>query len=244
VAGAHLTKALNLLPFASAFLCILAGAFAEDPTPIERQPPPIREIEPGVLQIGQVRVNKDARTITFPAKVNLVDGALEYGLVAGQGKTHEALLATEAEPYHLHVAMLLLGITPPKQPVTAPDTIDDAFLQEAPELKGDPIQITVAWPGANGPERWPLEELLLNGITGAVAERGTWLYTGSGFVRGQFQAQADGSIIALVADPGALINNPRKGNRNDDAWSPNKEKLPAVNTAVEITVTIPEKSSP
>ena len=40
---------------------------------------------------------------------------------------------------------------------------------------------------------------------------GSWHYNGSSFHRGRFLASQEGSIIALIPDQSALINNPRPG---------------------------------
>ena len=59
--------------------------------------------------MGQVRLDKNQRTVRFPAAVNQTNGAIEYLIVTSSGKTHESLLRTDAEPYHIQLAFLLLG---------------------------------------------------------------------------------------------------------------------------------------
>ena len=39
---------------------------------------PFREVAPALYQSGSVRVDAKARSVAFPAKVNMVEGALEY----------------------------------------------------------------------------------------------------------------------------------------------------------------------
>ena len=68
-----------------------------------------RFIAPGVLELGLVRLDQNRRSATIPAFVNLKEGVIEYFLVTSWGKTHESVLRTDAEPHHIHVAMLLLG---------------------------------------------------------------------------------------------------------------------------------------
>src|SRR5262247_126086 len=38
----------------------------------------VKEISPGILQLGDVKINKRQRTVSFPAVVNLRHGAMEY----------------------------------------------------------------------------------------------------------------------------------------------------------------------
>ena len=51
---------------------------------------------------------------------------------------------------------------------------------------------------------------------------------------GRFLAQAEGNLVALVTSPTALINNPRKGNDNDQMWNVNEDTTPGESTPVEI----------
>jgi hypothetical protein len=50
----------------------------------------------------------------------------------------------------------------------------------------------------------------------------------------------DGSIISLVTDPVALINNTGPGHDNDLIWEPNAANLPPPGVPVEVTVTLQE----
>ena len=43
--------------------------------------PPVKQIAEGVLDLGGVRVDKNARTVSFPVAVNMNDGNIEYLLV-------------------------------------------------------------------------------------------------------------------------------------------------------------------
>src|SRR5688572_2776003 len=69
----------------------------------------LKEISPGVFEIGSVRLNKQERTVQFPAVINMTNGLVEYFLVSGTGKLHESVLKTETDPAQIHFAMLLLG---------------------------------------------------------------------------------------------------------------------------------------
>jgi hypothetical protein len=51
-------------------------------------------------------------------------------------------------------------------------------------------------------------------------------------------AQREGSIVSLIADPNALVNNPRKDRENDELWILNREAIPAVGTPVQVTFTL------
>src|SRR5687767_10344018 len=66
----------------------------------------------GIFQAGLVRLDKNTRTVTFPAALNLRHETVEYAVVHKFGKTHEGIFTTEARPQDVHVAMLLLGVKP------------------------------------------------------------------------------------------------------------------------------------
>jgi hypothetical protein len=206
-----------------------------------RHPAVKREISPGIFQIGDLRLDKAQRTVTFPGKLNMADGALEYLLVTPGGSTHESLLVTEIQPADLHFAMLLLGakgagLTAPAPEDAPPAQINKEYLQRAPKLKGDDILISVKWKAGEAEKTAAVEDWLMNSKTRKAAPRGPWRYTGSMFKDGKFLAQIEGTFGALVTFPSALINNPREHNDDDTAWEVNTKAVPKVDTPVEIVI--------
>lgn len=190
-------------------------------------------------RIGMVTIDRKSRTISFPARLNMQSGLLEYALVTAKGKAHEALLTTEALPLHVHLAAVLLQIA-------------------RPEGGGEPakVSIEVEWQ-ANGPaRRVPLESLIARakGVAldpvaaraaepaddvpstepGDALEPGPWDYCGSTVRRGALMAAAQGSVISLLKDPDALVCNPRPGNNNDRLHVPGAQLPPAPNFPVVI----------
>lgn len=232
------------MPKLSSLLFLLCTALLLAPVQAQNELPPaspiMREISPGVYEIGQIHLDQKARTVTFPGVLNMNDGNLEYLIVTEQGNTHESLLVSDVTPSDLHFAMLLLGAKgsgahngdmPPAQ-------IDSKYLKTAPKLKGDDINITVRWKVGDTEKSAPVEDWLINTETKKPAERGPWIYNGSTFNEGHFLAQLEGAHAALVTYPAALINNPRKGNDNDQIWMVNTKAVPAVKTPVDIIITL------
>lgn len=177
------------------------------------------------FRIGRVQCDRATKTISFPAKINSREGLVEYALVTTKGKVHEALLATEVSPLHLHLAALLLGMAP-----------------QGETPKPMPISIEVEW-ATNGPaKRLPLEELVTlahespQGKTGSTLARGPWHYQGSMLDAGGFVAERDGSIIALISDSTALAGNPRARGNDDTLHVPNTALLPAKETPVTVSL--------
>ncbi len=208
---------------------------------------PIFDLGNGSYKIGSITIDKNARTVKFPVAVNMTQGLIEYLLVNKKGKVHESLFSTTISPSNLHIAMLLLGVEgDPRSkgevsekdrangvgqgPVTAKQ------LKDAPAFQGDKVLITAAWKAGEKEMNYNVEDLVRNGKEKQSAARGSWIYTGSVLFGGIFAAEAESSIIAMISDVTALINNPRPGHDDDTIWFADPEKIPAKGTSVEITI--------
>ncbi|MDD5349380.1 MAG: YdjY domain-containing protein [Chthoniobacteraceae bacterium] len=225
---------MNSVRWLTAAIC-LSLPFAA----LAQEPPagtPAPEAASGPFTVGKITVDKQAKTVRFPAAVNMVDGTVEYLLVTDKGKTHESLLSTAVSPYHLHIAMLLLGVQPSQEiKELPPEQLTSDSLKAAPELKGDKVDILISWKAGAEAREIRAEEWINNRLTHAPMAEGPWVYTGSSIYQKRFLAQEEGSIIALVTDPVALVNNPRAGRNDDTAWSVRKDKVLPTGTAVEVT---------
>ncbi len=211
--------------------------------------PPVKEIATGVLDVGGVRLDKSARTIRFPAAINMADGIIEYLLVGRGGKTHESLFVTDISPYHLHLAMLLIGAkgNPADSSLERrppPSTISSDYLKNAPELKGDLVEITLQWTAGGKEHTGNVEDFLTNLEQKRPMRHGPWTYNGSMFYHGKFLAQIDMSIAAMVTDPEALINNRQPGHDNDQIWAVDPARTPRVGTPVQLTIHLEDKKTP
>jgi hypothetical protein len=230
------------LAFPGLGICVAQTPPKPDSTaPTNAAAPPVKELAPGVYQIGKVRLERATRTIAFPVWLNMTNGPLEYLVVTKAGKTHESLLATDTEPYHIHVAMLLLGAKVPHNratnaPATGPASASSLAQFRDKPLPGEAVSIEVTWK-ANGKElRKRIEELVLDTKAKTAMTRGDFTFTGSLVWQGAYVAQQEGSILSLVTDPIAIFNNPRPGRDADDAWSVLTKESPPLDTPVTLTV--------
>ena len=118
---------------------------------------PVRQVEPGIYEVGLVRLDQRRRSITLPAVLNKAQGLMEYFLVTGYGKTHESILKTQAEPYHIHLAMLLLGAHGPGNaafPGSPTNGVPGPVVQPSKEtIPGDKVAIAVKWKTPGGEMR-------------------------------------------------------------------------------------------
>lgn len=195
---------------------------AGEPDPAARLAELGAAVEGGKLRLGEVEIDRNTRTLSFPAKINAVEGAIEYALVTSKGKTHESLLVTDALPRDIHLGCLLLG---------------SGVAGKSPAG----VKIEVSWQ-TNGPERrLPLEDLIVfakdhpQGGQGGSLAPGPWTYSGSRIDAGGFVASREGSIISLIHDDTALVNNPRPGREDDTLHVPGRRALPPPGTPVRLT---------
>jgi len=158
-------------------------------------------------------------------------GLLEYLIVRSSGKVHESLLRTNVEPYHLQIALLLLGFEGTDRPISHQGA--------AEKPKGDPVEITflLGKEGA-GAKMIKTEEWIAKKSNDKLKEAGKmdWIFTGSLVVEGQFLAQGGGSIVAIYHDPAALIDNASAGAESDEVWFVKEGIVPPVGTPVTVVI--------
>jgi hypothetical protein len=182
------------------------------------------------VQIGQVIVDPASREVTFPTVVNMTNGMVEYFLVTEAGKVHESVLRTMVEPFQIHTALLLLGAVP------ATNVHPADFHDPSKNIPGERVTILTSWTNGTTLHHQPASELIHNQQTGAAMTRGPWAFNGSMMVDGHFVAQREGSIVAIMSDPYALLSNPRRGRENDEIWFANTNTVPALGTPVALTI--------
>jgi hypothetical protein len=216
------------------------------PPPADPANPPLKQISRDVFQLGTVRLDKNLKTVQFQAQFNMKEGVIEYLLVDARGKSYESLLVTDTEPYYIHLAMLLIGAKGAPQTAALLNAPSQSFhvnrpasatnLPPVPAIQGDPVTIELAWQSSTGRKQLQAEDCITNLATKANASRGPWTYNGSRVYDGVFVAQREGSIVAMIDDIDAMVNNPRPGSDNDQIWQIDSTVVPPTNTPVEVTI--------
>ena len=212
---------------------------------------PVREVSPGMYQIGTVMLDQKAKSITFPATVNQERGPAEYLLVTSWGAIHESVFQTKTRPFHIHIAMLLLGVKPHK--------IDEADknkgnagpppIQQGPimdpvdaEFEGKPVEVFVHWKDGDAKKEFPVSAFIKEMGKEGNRPDVELIYNGSRVLNNLFAGEIEGSVVSLIANPLALMNNTREGRLTDDVWEVNGAELPARDAPVEITVKIVDEN--
>jgi len=126
------------------------------------------------------------------------------------------------------------GATPDSHPT---------YLQSEPKMNGPAVQLSVAWTQEGKRKEVPVEDWILNLETNHPMTNGPWTYNGSMIQDGVFLADQEFSIVSVVTDPTALVNNPRKGYDNNGIWQIRDDVVPPLDTPVEISITLTETSS-
>ena len=140
----------------------------------------------------------------------------------------------------VHLAMLLLGGS--SVPVLG------EFKQPAPVPETNALRVELSWRTNDVTVTFPLAQMVsvANGSPkdpGQPMSLDRWLYNGSEFDRWGFAAQREGSLVALIRDPAALVNNPAPIAQRPDSLS-HAAVLPAKGTLVRVILRLPEPAAP
>ncbi len=206
----------------------------------------VQPIAPGVFRVGRVRLDQVKREVSIPVVVNQREGPVEYLAVTAAGKLHESVLRSDAEPFQIHTAMLLLGLEGDPAPRTADPAGASAArdggaagsgpikVPSTAKVAGSRILVELAWDQDGREMRRPAGDLVLGRKLNRELGVGSWVYNGSAMVSGRFLAQMYGLIIAVVTDGNALINSVAEGHEDDDLWTVNGASLPPAGVALEL----------
>ena len=195
--------------------------------------PSIKKLEEGVLRVGNIVVNKNKGSVLVMGQVNMQDGLVEYLACGVSGKLHESVLKLYSDPFHIQLALLLLGLEPGKNNLKRQG--DHGMPQ------GDPINIFVTWFSEDKKTiTHRAEDLLFNKKTGRTMKETHWIFTGSQIVKGRFMAQVEQSIAATYHDPYAIIDHPLRTGSDDTLYYANKEVLPPKGTTIKFLIKLKE----
>lgn len=214
---------LSLLLFASPLRCESDNASTDNyPDSL------LRVIDSHTLKVGNVTIDKETRSVSFPGWINMQSGLVEYLIVTRQGKRHESVLVADIRPLHLQVALLLLGLESGGNLEAQGDSAMPS---------GDSVTIQVSWVTKSGKaETHAATDLIYNSVSSKPMEPTVWIFTGSTVWEKGLVADTEGSIVATYSDPAALINNPLPGRFDDTILGINSEIVPKLGTEVTIII--------
>jgi hypothetical protein len=101
---------------------------------------------------------------------------------------------------------------------------------------GARVAIDVAWDDGGKPRRLPINEWVQHAVTTKNMPAGPWVYGGSGFYDGKFNAETTGDIAAIFVSQASLINYPGDDNHDDTVWLAFTKRVPEVGTDVTVII--------
>ena len=230
---------LRAFIFLTASVSLVSAQEADKPAaPVK---PSVEKIDETHYQVGRIIFDQKTREVRFPAKVNMVEGLLEFLLVHQNGKVHESLLTTDISPTHLNLAFTLLRYPPSRELYALPNDhggTSNNFPEVAEDVKaGARIKIEVEWKEGEKPRRLTANEMIQHTVKASAMSAGPWVYGGSEFNDEKFAPESSGDLIAIFTANSALINYPGKDDDNDEVWIPYPKRVPAVGTDVTVIIT-------
>ncbi len=196
-----------------------------------------KQVGPGLFELGTIRLDLNARRLTVPGRINMTQGIIEYlAVMDRRGKLHESVLALDAQPSLLQLALILLGLE--QSEWAPPHPVTRRFVGFT--KPGDPLLLWVEWDRANKTERVPANLLVYNRETGRPLEGQNWHFTGSFFSRNRFAADVTGSVVATWLDLRAIINTPAQAENPyrgpNLGYEVNSKLVPPVDTPIRLVI--------
>jgi hypothetical protein len=189
-----------------------------------------------LVDLGPMRIDMDARTVTFPAEVCLREGMLELLVAYGELKNHESILRTTVAPSALHAGLLALGLMPgmPAEALSFPDGTNKII---AP--RGQRLHLTVRWTDAEGNLQEADPSVWLHTVQPGTQVPNEWVFVGSQVMpSGAYWADESGDVISISNFGSSLIDVPFEST-NQDAnliYSADTPLIPPLGTPVEVII--------
>jgi len=191
---------------------------------------------PGVIRLEHLRVDTEARKVVVDAQVCLGKQGLELLLCKEGTKDYESILSTCAEPWQVHAALLLLGLSPGKPAEWSGSDDHAVFLPP----RGAELKITIAWKNENQEQRQSDAADWLEPVEGRKPKPPkTWVFVGSETLPGgQYWADEVGEIISVSNFASSVIDVPFESSEQAEllAFRPNEDVIPPAGTEVQIII--------
>ncbi len=176
----------------------------------------------GNVRIGLATIDRSRMEISFPAEVNLGTGDLEVLICIPGGRAHESLLITGLDPFHLQLALILLGAE------------NGTRLPGGGMPQGSLLAIDLRLEGG---ERHPVEKWLRDKKTGGERKSREWVFVGSNFAHdGTCLAKEEGNIANVWSFGNTIIDNPSCDGDGDDELEVFGERTPRAGAKVSVFV--------
>ena len=154
-------------------------------------------------------------------------GMIELLACAPGGKTHETVVVMDVVPYHLQVALILLGLNYVGGLAIQGDTLTP---------RGDSLEVLITW-NSNGRDTTVRgEDFAWDIPRKAPMQHTPWIFTGSKMMDGKYMADVEKSLITTYHDPFTILDNPLSTGADDETYKVNENLVPPKGTAVTVTI--------
>ncbi|MCE9589848.1 MAG: YdjY domain-containing protein [Planctomycetes bacterium] len=227
--------------FTAGLLCASAVVFASRPAHADGDAAP-PATQPATdadhpASLPHIHVDVANKVIDIEARVATREAKWLELLACTPGtRDYEAILTTPAQPSHIHLALVMIGLEP-----GAPMR----WWRDGDEVKSSPahgpsVIVTIVTRSGAVERETPANEWIVNQKTGEVLPAGHWLFTGSEFAeiegRRAYRADLNGTVISLVNfSDDLLTHESAMTNMSDDStWGCRTAVIPPVGTIVLI----------
>ncbi len=220
----------------AAACCLIAGALplpAQQSDAVDGEVSAVEEgpaTRQGIVDFQPgVRIDWETREVLVAGEVVLRQGALELFACSPNTREHESIVRVDARPLHIYQAMGLIGLEPGE-----PSYYDENDRYHPAHGAPVAMEVHYAWKGRDHQHR--IETWMLNAETDEPIPSQPWVFAGSFVTDGIFAGDPEGTVVAVVDFPSAIVALPRFHSAGNEAlWlTPNTEAVPEVGTEVTL----------
>jgi hypothetical protein len=170
-------------------------------------PRPVGELKPlggERYQIGQIVIDKAARSFTVPGRVFALGKPLEYlATTPGGMKAYETLFELDAGGTEFNLACILIGLE------RDPGHVAALMKSDRAPLLGPRVALFTAWTEGGQRHKVPAAVVVLNPDAGEKPESVEWVYTGAPASNTQvrFAADVTGTLVGFKRDMNNVIES-------------------------------------
>ena len=211
-----------------------------DDAPRAGKPRPAEQSKPqNVFRFKHLTIDRKKRTITLEAMVVEASYSLEFLLCKAGSKEYESVLSTEALPWEVHAALLMLHLRPGKP--------GGYVGREYVPPRGAALRIELRWKDKAGKSHIAeaADWLKLSGEGAGKVKPARWIFVGSEVLPGgAYEADLNGGIIAVANLPSAVIDVPFASTQalEKREFVVDADAIPPAGTKVQMIIT-PDKGS-
>jgi hypothetical protein len=195
-----------------------------------------------VGNLPHIQIDVKNKQLRIDCYTVAADYPLEFLAVMTNTNEYEAIVRSDARPSDLHLALLMLGLTP-GHPLQYSQSEDKWYPPTGPL-----IRIYFEYQEAGKTIRIPAYQWMRDITTKQPPTTFDWCFTGSRFLdTGEYGPNATGQLISVVNNDLSVLDVPALKSRAMDSrqWERNTPAMPPMNTPVTMILTpAPDQNAP